>query len=107
MIRLDGQGQQILFCGTDISFVQWSPDQHSIAFEPIRGSARDIDLLILANGMLQTELQNAAISDASSVHVQTWLDNTHLYLYGLSEDGHRDSIFLLDERANHHYSCTS
>jgi eukaryotic-like serine/threonine-protein kinase len=95
MIRLDGQGQQTLYCGA-ASFVQWSPDQKYLAFDQTTGSYQNIELLTLATGTLQTELHNATTSIASSIHVQTWLNNTHLYLFGLSVNGHRDSIFLLD-----------
>jgi hypothetical protein len=95
MIRMDGQGQQTLYCGS-ASFVQWSPDQKYLAFDQTTSADQNIELLTLATGTLQTELHNATTSIANSIHVQTWLDNTHLYLFGLSVDGHHDSIFLLN-----------
>ena len=65
MIRLDGQGQQTLYCGA-ASFVQWSPDQKYLAFDQTTDPYQNIELLTLATGTLQTELHNATTSIASS-----------------------------------------
>jgi dipeptidyl aminopeptidase/acylaminoacyl peptidase len=108
-VRIDGQGQQTLFCSTDkvIDSLQWSPDQKQIAFynRAIEGSGfatSGIRLLNIAHGTLQTVFPDS-ISAYTAPHLtfHSWLDATHLYLYHTyyGYNGHPvppDDIYVLD-----------
>lgn len=77
LVRMDGQGLQTLYCPTNpdgIGFIQWSPDQKTVAF---MDGVRGVDLLDLATGHLQVVLME---STSIIVVPTTWLDDTHLYM---------------------------
>src|SRR6266568_7307385 len=81
MIRMDGQGLQTLYCSNSTnSFydLQWSVNQKLIAFS----NGSDIFLLNVLNGSLQRMFHpgNLINQDIEGYHIETWLDNTHLYL---------------------------
>jgi dipeptidyl aminopeptidase/acylaminoacyl peptidase len=104
-IRIDGQGQQTLFCSTDkvIDSLQWSPDQKQIAFydraiEASGFATSGIRLLNVVSGALQTVFPNTG---SSPIVLHSWLDATHLYLSNRSAGygGHPSppaDIYVLD-----------
>lgn len=80
LIRMDGQGLQTLYCSANgvqggVTSLEWSPDQKYVAF--LEGG--NIYLLEIATGTYRV-----ALSHTNNVYYvpRTWLDNTHLYLYG-------------------------
>ncbi|HLQ10730.1 MAG TPA: protein kinase [Ktedonobacteraceae bacterium] len=100
VVRMDGQGLQTLACapaGTRISSPQWSVDQKLIVFDvsPNTGGAI-IYLLVVASGLLQTELTPPA--SGLAYLPRTWLDNTRVLMVGYvpNSDAPAQNIYILD-----------
>ena len=100
VVRMDGQGLQTLACapaGTRISSPQWSVDQKLIVFDesPNTGGAT-IYLLVVASGLLQTELTPPA--SGLAYLPRTWLDNTRVLMVGYvpNSGAPRQNIYILD-----------
>ena len=97
MIRMDGQGLQTLYCSNSTnSFydLQWSVNQKLIAFS----NGSDIFLLNVQNGSFQRvfhpgNLKNQGIE---GYRIETWLDNTHLYLLTQPLDQPAGTLSILD-----------
>ena len=97
MIRMDGQGLQTLYCSNSTnSFydLQWSVNQKLIAFS----NGSDIFLLNVLNGSLQRMFHpgNLINQDIEGYHIETWLDNTHLYLLTQPLDQPAGTLSILD-----------
>jgi eukaryotic-like serine/threonine-protein kinase len=84
MIRMDGQELQTLYCAsastTEISGVQWSPDQKQIIFfgggQP--AGVLSLYLLGIVRGVVQPEM---AYTDPSTLYMpRTWIDSKRVYL---------------------------
>jgi hypothetical protein len=84
MIRMDGQELQTLYCAsaptTEISGVQWSPDQKQIIFfgggQPV--GVLSLYLLDILRGVVQPEM---AYTDPSTLYMpRTWIDSKRVYL---------------------------
>lgn len=111
LVRLDGQDLQTLYClsvasngATPLSNIQWSPDQHLVAFDSYLGGSssyisnggpggatNQVNLLNLSSGAVQTLFANEFDYPAVG-----WLDNTRLYLRGPTVDGPSPALYLLD-----------
>jgi eukaryotic-like serine/threonine-protein kinase len=86
MIRMDGLELQTLYCAsgsvTEISNVQWSPDQKQVIFYGgghITG-VQALYLLDIVHGTVQTEM---SYSDPSTLYMpRTWIDARRVYLLG-------------------------
>src|SRR5579859_6514404 len=86
MVRVDGQELQTLYCrsgsATQISSVQWSPDQKQIIFF-VGGQPSQVQTLFLldvTHGTLQTEM---SITDPSRFYFpRTWIDSKRVYVFG-------------------------
>ena len=84
MIRVDGQELQTLYCrsgsATQISSVQWSPDQRQIIFYgggPITG-VQTLYLLDIVHGTVQTEM---SYTDPTRLYLpRTWIDSKRVYV---------------------------
>ena len=107
MVRLDGQGLQTLYCSastvaagapSSITDIQWSPDQHTVAFveeftPTVGGDYFPAYLHILnASG---GKVQKLTTILGTGPPPLAWLDNTHLYMLVASQVG-PDGIYLLD-----------
>ena len=57
MIRMDGQGLQTLYCGSNVTNVQWSSNQQLVAFNTAIGNNAGTYLLNMTSGNLQLELK--------------------------------------------------
>lgn len=86
MVRVDGQELQTLYCrsgsATQISSVQWSPDQKQIIFfaggQPAQ--VQTLYLLDVMHGTLQMEM---SITDPSRFYFpRTWIDSKRVYVFG-------------------------
>ena len=97
LVRTDGQGLQTLYCGSDSSWLQWSPDNKYVAFVDIAGQSQStwtFKLLNTITGTIQTKPHD-------STHVLefplAWIDNTHLYVQtGLIPGEGSNTLSLLD-----------
>ncbi len=87
MIRMDGQDLQTLYCtsapATEISGVQWSPDQRQVIFfgggKP--EGEQTLYLLDIARGTVQPEL---FYTGQSTFYIpRTWIDSKRVYLVGV------------------------
>ena len=87
MIRMDGQDLQTLYCSsapaTEISGVQWSPDQQQVIFfgggKP--QGEQTLYLLDIARGTVQPEL---FYTGPSTFYIpRTWIDSKRVYLVGV------------------------
>lgn len=84
LIRVDGQELQTLYCrsgsATQISSVQWSPDQRQIIFFA-GGQSTAVQILYLldvAHGTLETEM---SVTDPSKFYFpRTWIDSKRVYV---------------------------
>ncbi len=94
-LRMDGQGLQTLYCaaGFGIQQIQWSANQHLLAFYNVISEQGTVYLLDLSSGKLQTEL--SAPSGVSLI-LRIWLDATHIYLSDAAQDTIYFHIYLLD-----------
>lgn len=101
MVRVDGQGQQTLYCApahTSISNSQWSFHQQDVIFNLSSTSGPTkptTNLLDITTGQLQAEL----IPQANLVYLPvTWLDETHIYLTASAPntDAPPQNIYILD-----------
>jgi hypothetical protein len=104
MIRMDGQGLQTLYCtqSQDLSDVQWSPDQASIAFSVIGTGTglpeTTISFLDLKMGQFRTLSTSQGPLSGCCVFLH-WLDASHLAVIGsqgirdIPDDG---NLLLLD-----------
>ncbi len=95
MIRLDGQGLQTLYCapGYSIQQMQWSADQHLLAFYNVVNQQGVVYLLDMKSGRLQTELSTPP---QAGLVLRTWLDATHIYLTNAAQDTLYFYVYLLD-----------
>ncbi len=83
MIRMDGQGLQTLYCGSNVTNVQWSSNQQLVAFNTAIGNNAGTYLLNMTSGNLQLELKASTgppLNTQNSAIPLTWLDNTRLYV---------------------------
>jgi serine/threonine protein kinase len=101
MIRVDGAGQQTLFCApthVSISASQWSFDQKYVVFNewPASGGP-SIYLLTMQTGTLQLTVSYDSSTNIGLVP-RTWLDNTHVLLVGFSmgQQITTQNIYILD-----------
>lgn len=83
MMRIDGQVLQTLSCSDGIGSMSWSPDQKQIAFvgalTTAHGIQRGTYLFNVQSGNIQLALPSGNEPPAVP---GTWLDNTHVYLFG-------------------------
>jgi hypothetical protein len=101
MVRVDGQGQQTLYCApahTSISNSQWSFHQQDVIFNlsSTSGTTKTTTYLLdITTGQLQAELIPQANLIYSPV---TWLDTTHIYLTASAPntDALPQNIYILD-----------
>jgi Anaphase-promoting complex subunit 4 WD40 domain len=101
MIRLDGQGLQTLYCtpGYSIRQMQWSTDQHLLAFYNVVNEQGVVYLLDMKTGKVQTELSTPP---GAGLVLRTWLDATHLYLTNAAQDTLYFYVYLLDTSKGAH-----
>jgi serine/threonine protein kinase len=101
MIRVDGQGQQTLYCApahTSISNSQWSFHQQDVIFNlsSTNGQTKPTTYLLdITTGQLQAEL----IPQGDLTYFPaTWLDTTHMYLTASAPnaDAPPQNIYVLD-----------
>jgi hypothetical protein len=99
VVRMDGQGLQTLYCGSDFGWVQWSPDNTYVAFVALGTPPGDpgkwtFNLLNTVTGTLQTKARD---SSHLLAFPQAWLDPTHLLVgeSGLPGEG-SNTLSLLD-----------
>lgn len=85
LIRVDGQELQTLYCSsgsaTEISGVQWSPDQKQIIFSAGEQltAVQTLDLLDISHGTLLTEM---SVTDPSKFYFpRTWIDSKRVYVF--------------------------
>lgn len=101
MVRMDGQGLQTLYCSPaqNLSDVQWSPDQRSVAFAVIASTSiqTTISLLNAATGQIRTLYSFNGPPIGCCIYL-AWLDNVHLALTGTdaSNETPADELLLLD-----------
>ncbi len=100
LVRMDGQGLQTLHCAapsTNLSAVQWSPNQKLLVFnEGGAMGAPTVYLLDITNGKQQPELV-----PSMGYISENWLDNTRVYLTGFvpnSDFTSRVGLFILDTK---------
>jgi hypothetical protein len=107
MVRLDGQGLQTLYCSgataatgapTFINNLQWSPDQHTVAFleeytPTVAGDYYPVFLHILH--ISGGKVQKLSTYMGAALPALAWLDNTHLYML-LAGQALPEGIYLLD-----------
>lgn len=100
MVRMDGQGLQTLYCGSALSNIIWSTDQHSVLFGAQISSQGNygIFLLNLQNGTVQLELKPTQTNLGSNgIFPVTWLDNTRAYMsFSTAPIAPFDHLGLLD-----------
>ncbi len=93
LIRADGQGLQTLLCRNlnEISSIQWSPNQQTVAFIGPAGPGSAIYLLNLATGQLEQLIGGAYQPFA-------WLDNARLYVTQVQGDQNisQKNLYLID-----------
>lgn len=93
LIRADGQGLQTLLCRNlnEISSIQWSPNQQTVAFIGPAGPGSAIYLLNLATGQLEQLIGGAYQPFA-------WLDNARLYVTQVQGDQiiSQKNLYLID-----------
>ena len=100
VVRMDGQGLQTLFCaspGTHITGAQWSFNQKLVVFDVEQDSGgTTIYLLNMTNGLLQSELTEAA--PGLAYLPRTWLDNKRVLLVGFAQNAGAppQNVYLLD-----------
>ena len=101
MIRLDGQGLQTLYCTPDYSIrqMQWSTNQHLLAFYNVVNEQGVVYLLDMKTGRIQTELSTPP---GAGLGLRTWLDATHLYLTNAAQDTLYFYVYLLDTSKGAH-----
>jgi hypothetical protein len=94
LIRMDGGGLQTLYCGINVYELQWSVNQKLIAFE----DGTDIYLLNVLNGSLERVFHpgNHLNEGIEGYRMESWLDNTHLYLLTQPLDQPADTLSILD-----------
>lgn len=83
MVRMDGQGLQTLYCGSALSNIIWSTDQHSVLFGATSSPQGNYGIFLLdtQHGTIQVELKPTQTNLGSSgVFPITWLDNTRAYV---------------------------
>jgi len=95
VVRMDGQGLQTLYCGTNSSHFQWSTNQKLIAFESKAGSTGFVKLLRVADGTIETALSQP-LNTPYAYLLRTWLDNTRIYLTRYDTDVPPDALAVLD-----------
>jgi hypothetical protein len=97
VVRLDGQGLQTLYCTTKpgLDSLQWSPTQKFLAFTSggPGNAEKSVYLLDVATGTLQVE---TLFAGSETAVVQTWPDNTRIYLTDQLVNGHFSKLYLLD-----------
>ena len=102
MVRMDGQGLQTLYCGSTLSDVIWSSDQHLVLFggsTPPQGF-NGIYLLNVQSGTVQLEVQ-PSVTNLGSIGMfpLTWLDTTRALInYAQAAIVPFDSLGILDTR---------
>ena len=83
MVRMDGQGLQTLYCGSALSNIIWSTDQHSVLFGATTSPQGNYGIFLLdtQHGTIQLELKPTQTNLGSNgVFPITWLDNTRAYV---------------------------
>ena len=98
LVRMDGQELQTLSCGSSASSfsnLQWSANQHLIAFVTPRS---DIYLLNVQRGSLQRVFHPKTIGSngIEGYRPETWLDATRLYVLTQPLDQPTDTLSILD-----------
>jgi len=120
LVRMDGEGLQTLYCdpqGQSIEHVIWSPNMQSVVFQVgeqeydysaslrLHGQPEThplkpvIYVLTMANGNLQSALiQPQGHPTVDYYSPRMWLDNTRLYVVGISEgdNTYPTNIYMLD-----------
>lgn len=110
LVRMDGQGLQTLFCssGASIDNPQWSFNMRTIIFSVrLSGNMEKVELLTINTGDLQTALTVPYSGAGQGVHVETWLDNTHVYLTNFAVDSPHDTLYILNTNNGANQSLSS
>ncbi len=81
MVRMDGQGLQTLYCGSDISFPMFSPDQRWLALDTSSPGSAPLTMTFIHTSDGALYMQNLQPNDQFTMFSPfTWIDNTHFYI---------------------------
>ncbi len=100
LVRVDGEDLQVLYCSSSIYDLQWSVNEHLLAFVSYdnQANASDFYLLNMQNGSLQRVFHplNDNNNGISGYSIVSWLDATRLYVLTQPLDQPANTLSILD-----------